>query len=44
MIESDTLNAYATGMTPAMASLGLTSGPIAGLDPRELEADRKSVV
>ena len=25
-------------MTPATARLGLTSGPIAGLDPRELEA------
>jgi heat shock protein HtpX len=38
LIESDKLNAYATGLTPASARLGLTTGLIAALDRRELEA------
>jgi heat shock protein HtpX len=38
LIESDKLNAYATGLTPASARLGLTTGLIDTLDRRELEA------
>jgi Zn-dependent protease with chaperone function len=38
LIESDKLNAYATGLTPASARLGLTTGLIHTLDRRELEA------
>lgn len=38
LIESDKLNAYATGLTPASARLGLTTGLIDTLDRHELEA------
>jgi Zn-dependent protease with chaperone function len=38
LIESDKLNAYATGLTPASARLGLTTGLIDTLDRCELEA------
>jgi heat shock protein HtpX len=38
LIESDKLNAYATGLTPASARLGLTTGLIQTLDRSELEA------
>jgi heat shock protein HtpX len=38
VVESPQLNAYASGLTPASARVGLTTGLLESLSPREIEA------